>query len=169
MFFIKFSTAFFAVFLAVSSVHHSLHSALPRNSLHSLHLFQMYISHQHQIDSRTSICHMDSIFLSSVALDQSFESFHLAWQFLLVRSKALLAIVANTRLKSILCCLFCILEDEVYMKDERGREEYVLNDSGAVFCSGRRAKPWYFGQVGHYLTMQVSVPCLIDAYQLPIG
>lgn len=38
-------------------------------------------------------------------------------------------------------------EDEVYMKDEKRREEYVLNDHGAVFWGGRRGKPWYFGQV----------------------
>ncbi|XP_065061896.1 hemocyte protein-glutamine gamma-glutamyltransferase-like isoform X2 [Rhopilema esculentum] len=37
-------------------------------------------------------------------------------------------------------------EDEVYMKDEKQREEYVLNDNGAVFWGGRRPKPWYFGQ-----------------------
>ena len=27
------------------------------------------------------------------------------------------------------------------------RDEYVLNDSGAVYWSGQRPKPWYFGQV----------------------
>ena len=34
------------------------------------------------------------------------------------------------------------------MKDARSREEYVLNDHGAVFWGGRKPKPWYFGQVG---------------------
>jgi len=37
-------------------------------------------------------------------------------------------------------------EDEVYMKDAKSRDEYVLNDHGAVFWGGRRPKPWYFGQ-----------------------
>ena len=37
------------------------------------------------------------------------------------------------------------------MKDERQREEYVLNDNGAVFWGGRRPKPWYFGQASHQM------------------
>ena len=40
------------------------------------------------------------------------------------------------------------------MKDERRREEYVLNDNGAVFWGGRRPKPWYFGQV-HAITLEL--------------
>ena len=37
-------------------------------------------------------------------------------------------------------------KDEVYMADEKLREEYVLNDSGCVYWSGHKAKPWNFGQ-----------------------
>ena len=37
-------------------------------------------------------------------------------------------------------------KDDVYMADEKLREEYVLNDSGCVYWSGHKAKPWNFGQ-----------------------
>ena len=38
-------------------------------------------------------------------------------------------------------------DDEVYMKDENLREEYVLNDTGTVYWGGRRPKYWNFAQV----------------------
>lgn len=37
-------------------------------------------------------------------------------------------------------------DDEVYMENEDLKKEYVSNDSGYVYWSGRRAKPWFFGQ-----------------------
>jgi transglutaminase 1 len=37
-------------------------------------------------------------------------------------------------------------KDDVYMADEKLREEYVLNDSGYVFTNGHRATRWTFGQ-----------------------
>ena len=38
-------------------------------------------------------------------------------------------------------------DDEVYLEDEKLREEYVLYDTGCVFVSGKRWRPWLFGQV----------------------
>lgn len=37
-------------------------------------------------------------------------------------------------------------DDEVYMEDEKLKEEYVLNDNGCLYVSGHRWRPWWFGQ-----------------------
>jgi len=37
-------------------------------------------------------------------------------------------------------------KDDVYMESEELKNEYVLNDSGCVYWSGHKAKPWNFGQ-----------------------
>ena len=33
------------------------------------------------------------------------------------------------------------------MESDEWKNEYVLNDSGCVYWSGLRPKPWFFGQV----------------------
>ena len=66
-------------------------------------------------------------------------------------------------MKSTLFAAFFI-EDEVYMKDAKSRDEYVLNDHGAVFWGGRRPKPWYFGQVGDHSVSKGLIICDISAH-----
>ena len=46
--------------------------------------------------------------------------------------------------------LYVWADDEVYMKDEAERQEYVLNDQGYVYKGHEyqpRPNPWNFGQV----------------------
>jgi len=46
------------------------------------------------------------------------------------------------------------LDDQVYMGTEDLLDEYILNESGAIFSGNyrqRAVKPWNFGQVNHDL------------------
>ena len=47
-------------------------------------------------------------------------------------------------------CLYCCLDDQVYMDWEEGKKEYVLNETGRVYKGDSKkpqGRPWNFGQV----------------------
>ena len=53
------------------------------------------------------------------------------------------------------------------MESDEWKNEYVLNDSGCVYWSGLRPKPWFFGQVfrlnfgkGSYRKTIISYPLI---------
>ena len=51
------------------------------------------------------------------------------------------------------------LDDEVFLKNEEYRDEYVLNDSGVVFVGFKTPKPWNFAQVTMFSYRISYVPC----------
>ncbi|RWS14443.1 Hemocyte protein-glutamine gamma-glutamyltransferase-like protein, partial [Dinothrombium tinctorium] len=60
-----------------------------------------------------------------------------------------------------------LLEDDVYLPDEKQREEYILNDFGEIYQGSAEqinTKPWKFGQFNKY--MLPTITFLLESYGL---
>lgn len=62
--------------------------------------------------------------------------------------------IGNGNKNTLFYSLLYSTEDEVYFNDTKLLEEYILNDSGAIFHGNYKqvgAKPWFYGQVVLYI------------------
>ena len=42
---------------------------------------------------------------------------------------------------------FYLLDDVVFLEDDKEREEYVMNEQGRIWNGRNQSRPWDFGQV----------------------